>query len=272
MTPPELYADRRMWRRVYGHRPVVLPWQVRPYRREVVSPGVILYTADRAANTLIVGFCGRSIRLFLPVSLFLQALDHNRFDLLIASDARQLHFDRGIEGYAQSLPDLAMRLAEFAAGRGYDRVITYGISMGGLVALRVGELMRADRAIAAGGRFAWNIGRLQGGKANVQSFDLLCECRQPAKTEGYAIYSKDNPSDAASAGRLAAICPQYTIIPMPWAAHNFPYGIHKARRLDQYHRQIFDLGRKPDAAVLASLFVRRPRLDPRRTFYFMRPD
>ena len=50
MTPQELYRDKGLWRSVHGHRPIVLPWQVRPYRREVFSSGVTLYTADRSAR------------------------------------------------------------------------------------------------------------------------------------------------------------------------------------------------------------------------------
>ena len=270
MTPSELYRDRPLWRRIYGHRPLVLPWQVRPYRREIVASAVTLYTADRSAKTLIVGFCGRSARLFLPVAVFLQALDHERFDLLTASDVRHLQFDRGLEGYSSSLPDLARRLSDFASARGYSSIITYGISLSGLAALRIGQLMGADRAISAGGRFSWNLGRLLRNEACVQSFDLLCHCRQPMATESYALFSEGHPDDVASAGRLAATSPGCCMIPMPYADHNFPHGIQKARRLDAYHREIFDPSRKPDPSVLRCLLRKRARLDPRRTFYLMR--
>ena len=267
MTPTELYRDSGLWRRVHGHRPVVLPWQVRPYRREILSPGVTLYTAGCSARTLIVGFCGRGDRLFLPVGVILQTLNHERFDLLTAWDARQLHFDRGIEGYAGSLPELARRLSDFASGRGYGSVVTYGISQGGMAALRIGQLMGADRAIAAGGIFAWNVGRLLRNEAYIQAFDLLCHCRQARATESYAVFSEDNADDVESAERLAAICPECRLIPMPYGDHNFPYGIQKARRLDEYHREIFDVTRKPDPAMLRGLLRKRPKLDPRRTFY-----
>src|SRR5690349_988628 len=110
MTPPELYQDHRLWRRVYGHRPIVVPWQVRPYRREILSPDVMLYTAGHSARTLIVGFCGRDQRLFLPAGVILQSLDHECFDLVTVRDRRELHYDHGIEGYARSLPQLARRL------------------------------------------------------------------------------------------------------------------------------------------------------------------
>jgi len=244
-----------------------MPWQVRPYRREAVARLVTLYTADRSAETLIIGFCGRSARLFLPMAVFLQALDHRRYDLLVASDARHLHFDHGIEDYAGSLPELARRLSDFASARGYGSIITYGISMGGLAALRTGQLMRANRAIAAGGRFAWNIGRLLRQRAHPRAFDLLCECRQPTATESYALFSEGHSDDVESAARLAAIAPECHIVAMPCDDHNFPYAIHKARRLDDYHRQIFDLNRKPEAALLRSMPKKRSRLDPRRIFY-----
>lgn len=268
LTPQELYRDSSLWRDVYGRRPFVMPWQVRPYRKEVIAPGVDLYTADRSAPTLIAAFSGRTAQLFLPLALFLQTLDHRRYDVLIAYDARHLHFDRGIEGYADSLPDLARRLSNFAATRNYGSVITYGTSMGGMTALRMGQLMEADRAIAAGGRFAWNVGRLLRNKGHIQPFDLLCHCRQPGATESYAIFSEGDATDAESANRLAAIYPGCHMIALPCDDHNFPYVIKKARKLDEYHREIFDLDRKPDPAALRLLLQRRSKLDPRRTFYF----
>jgi hypothetical protein len=266
MTPPEL-REKGLWRQVHGHRPIALPWQVRPWRRELLSPGINLYTADRSAKTLIIGFCGRTERLFLPVGVILQALDCQRFDLVTAWDARLLHFDRGIEGYASSLPDLARRLSDFASDRGYGNIICYGVSMGGLPALRIGHLMRADRAVAAAGRFAWNVGRLLHKDMHVQAFDLLCRCLQPGATEAYALFSEDNAEDAEDAARLAALCPACPLIPVPYDDHNFPYGIQRARRLVEYHREIFDLNRKPDPTALRRLFKKRPKLDIRRTFY-----
>ena len=209
-------------------------------------------------------------RLFLPVGVILQSLDHRRFDLLTAWDVRQLHFNRGVEGYAGSLPELARCFSDFAFGRGYSSVVVYGISLGGLAALRIGQLMRADRAIAAGGRFAWNVGRLLRKEATIQAFDLLCHCRQPGATESYAIFSEDNVDDLENSERLATVCPDCRLIPMPYDDHNFPYGIQKARRLDEYHREIFHLSRKPDPAVLRNLLEKRSKLDPRRTFYIQR--
>lgn len=267
MAPPELYRDKGLWRRVYGLRPYVLPWQVRPYSREILSPGVTLYTAGRSARTLIVGLCGRDQRLFLPVGIILQNLDHERFDLITLWDRRELHFDHGIEGYARSLPDLAARLSDFAASRGYSSIVTYGTSMGGIPAMRIGQLMEADRAIAAGGRFAWNIGRLLRNEAYIQPFDPLCHCRRTGPTEHYAIFSEDNKEDVENAERLAATCPDCRLIPMPHQDHNFPHAIQKCRRLDEYHREIFDLRCRPDPTVLRRSLKKRSRLDPRRSVF-----
>ncbi|WP_367782905.1 hypothetical protein [Mesorhizobium marinum] len=250
-----------------GHRPLVLPWQVRPYRREILADGIALYSADRSPKSLVVGFCGRDHRLFLSVGMILQTLDHTRFDLMTVVDPAELHFDSGVEGYANSLVELAGRLSDVVAARGYSGVVTYGTSMGGLPALRVGLLMGADRAVAAGGRFAWNIGRLLRGEKHVGAFDLLCRCRKPGKTEIYAIFSEGHDGDVESAQRLAAIRPDSRLLPLPCLDHNFVYEIQKARRLDEYHREIFDLRRKPDPAVLRRSLTKRSRLDPRRTFY-----
>jgi hypothetical protein len=139
--------------------------------------------------------------------------------------------------------------------------------MGGLTALRMGPLIGADRAIAAGPRFVWNIGRLLRDQPDIQAFDLLCQCRQPIATESYAVYSEGDPDDADSAARLAALFPGCTMIPLPSDEHNFAYVIKYTRKLDEYHRQIFDLDRKPDPAAMKLLLTRRSKLDPRRTFY-----
>lgn len=267
MAPPELYRDKSLWRRVCGLRPYVLPWQVRPYRREILLPGVNLYTAGLSARTLIVGLCGRDQRLFLPVGIILQNLDHRRFDLVTLWDRRELHFDHGIEGYARSLPELAARLSDFAASRGYGGIVTYGASMGAIPAMRIGELMKADRAVAAGGRFAWHIGRLLRNQASIQPFDPLCHCREPGPTEHYVIFSEDNAEDVQNAERLAAMRPDCRLIPMPHREHNFPYAVQKCRRLDEYQREIFDLRRRPDPAVLRRSLMKRSRLDPRRNIF-----
>ncbi|MEQ1943059.1 hypothetical protein ABMA32_11650 [Mesorhizobium sp. VNQ89] len=268
MTPQELYRDRKVWSHSFGHRPLVMPWQVKPYRRETLSANVNFYTADREAKTLIIGFCGRGNRLFLPVGAILQTLDYKRLDLLTVWDPRNVQYDQGVQGYALSLPQLADRLSTFAEAKQYSRVVTYGISNGGLVGLRMGQLMKADRAISAGGRFSWNIGRMLQGRPYAQSFDLLCHCRQDSTVESYALFSESDADDAEDARRLEAVFPACTIVPIQSDEHNFPQEMHKARRLDEYHRQLFDLDRKPDAEVLKGLVRKRSRFDPRRTFYF----
>jgi pimeloyl-ACP methyl ester carboxylesterase len=255
MTPIELYANQSLWRRTYGRNRFTMPWQVKRYERTRLADGVTLYSANLGARTLIIGFCGRSARLFLPVAVFLQNLDEKAYDLLIASDVRHLHFDKGIPGFAETLPALADRLKRFADERGYSSTITYGISMGGLVALRVGEMIDGDRAISAGGRFAWHVGRLLRQEGHIGAFDTICACSVPSGRRHYAIYSENNAEDSENAARLAAIRPQWTAIPMPSDDHNFPHVIHKARKLDEYHAQIFDLSRAPDPEALRTLLA-----------------
>ena len=102
------------------------------YRRHSLSKGVTFYTADRGACALIVGFCGRRRRLMLPISFFLQLMRDDKHDVLVLSDEHRRHFDGGVEGYSSSLLDTLKRIQAFAEAKRYEKVITYGTSMGRL--------------------------------------------------------------------------------------------------------------------------------------------
>ena len=67
-------------------------------------------------------------------------------DVIWLQDPRQLHYTRGYKWSGQVFRD------HFAAARRYRQIVTFGVSLGGLPALRAGRLLKATRAISAGGR------------------------------------------------------------------------------------------------------------------------
>ena len=144
--------------------------QVRPYRKEVTARCNALHRRPLRTNAGR-GFLRPRCRLFLPLATFLQALDHRHYDVLIVSDRAASSF----RPWHRRLRQFASRPRPASVGfrrpaETIDSVITYGTSMGGMPALRMGQLMEADRAIAAGGRFAWNVGRLLHSEAHDPGF------------------------------------------------------------------------------------------------------
>jgi hypothetical protein len=87
----------------------------------------------------------------------------------------------------------------------------------------------------------------------INAFDLICDCRVPFRTPCYALFSDGNSDDVAAAAKLAVVMPQSRLTSLPSASHNFPYKIFRKGRLEEYHREIFGLGRDPDLKRLAAL-------------------
>lgn len=254
MTPLEAAADPRIWREMFGTDRVPPEREVRRFRRiEILDPDVRLYSAGAGASTLIVGFCGKRSRLMMPIAITLQHLDDRRYDLLTMCDRRNLHFDAGVAGFAESLPELARRLSAIIEKRGYSSVITYGTSMGGLPALRLGRLLEADRAVSAGGRFVWHISRLVELKPTIGAFDLICDCRAPSRTRCYALFSDGSEEDVEGAAKVAAIMPQIELAAFSCARHNFAFELFRKGMLAQYHGEVFGLEHEPDLERLAAI-------------------
>jgi hypothetical protein len=147
-----------------------------PYTFELVAPGVKLYRGAPAPDgrALVVVLSGRHPRPMMAISLFIQHLPAQLFDVLLMFDETNSHYIDGVAGYADSLLALTQRVhAEFGAG--YRRIYHYGVSSGGLPALRMGLMAPAHRSIAIGGLFQWPINRIQSGMV-VDAFDPICAC------------------------------------------------------------------------------------------------
>lgn len=253
MTPLEAAANPQVWREMFRTQRLPPKRKIKRFKRSTLHANVALYSADAGAKTLIVGFCGKRMRLMMPIATMLQFLDDRQYDVLVLSDPLKLYFDAGIGGYAGSLPELAKRISAIARQRGYSSLITYGTSMGGFPALRMGGLLGADRAISAGGGPVWHVSRLARKEPTIKAFDLICDCRMPLGTPCYALFSDGNPDDVAAAAKLAVVMPQSRLASLASASHNFSYTIFRKGRLEEYHQEIFGLGRDPDLERLAAL-------------------
>jgi len=223
------------------------------YRRNEISTGVNFYSAGTGAKTLVVGFGTAKGRLAMPVFMVLEALDDRRYDLLLLSDLSNCHFDHGIDGYALTLPDLMRRVGDFAGGRGYGSIITFGTSMGGFPALRGGDLLGADRSISVGGRFPWHPVRLEKGRQRVQAFDALCDCRNPYRSPFYLLHSRNHREDQLHAEMMKKIAPASRVIVFPGEGHAVQNRIRQKGRLDAFFLEMLDLNKEPDQDKLVAM-------------------
>src|SRR5690606_19434935 len=118
------------------------------FSRKRISRSACFYTANRGARTLLVALCGNRRRPGVPTSFFLQMLNEDLYDVLLLSDDGRLHYDKGVKGFSRSLLDTARQIRTLADHRGHEKIITFGTSMGGPPALRIGLLLQAERAIS----------------------------------------------------------------------------------------------------------------------------
>jgi len=253
MTPLEAAADPDLWRQVFESRPMPPKAAIKRFERTELSPNVTLYSSKMGARTLIVGFCGKKLRLLMPLPMMLQFTDDSQCDVLILSDPLRLHFDRGIGDFADTMPGLARRIDRIASQGHYAAVITYGTSMGGFPALRMGGLLGADRAISVGGRPPDHIRRLTAGSPTINAFDLICNCRMPFATPCYVLFSAGKEQDVRAASALAAIMPDSRLGGVPCEGHNFPIRIFSKGNLGEYFSRLFDLRSELDLDRISQL-------------------
>ena len=165
------------------------------YVRETWSEDATYYTSRNGADRLIVIFSAPRPDGH-PISYVLQTLRDDANDIIWLQDPRQLHYTRRYKWSGQFFRD------HFAAARRYQQIVTFGVSLGGLPALRAGRLLKATRAISVGGRFPWHPGRLVREERSVQAFDPLCACASPSLTELVVVYSQRNEADRFNAALI----------------------------------------------------------------------
>ena len=176
-----------------------------PYRQYNLREGVSFYSdpsvsPDRKCLLFIFGAAaGRPMTSRVS---FVQCLPASRYDICFFWDTQKVSFERGIAGYAEDLPELAKKATLELKAHRYRRLATFGVSLGGLAALRFGIMVGAERAVCVGGRFNWHVGRLVKNRTTVPAFDLLCDCCPSGKTRLIYFHGEFNVLDAQHLARL----------------------------------------------------------------------
>jgi hypothetical protein len=123
------------------------------WRRRSLAKCVRLYTgpgADVAEKTLIVGFAGKALRLMLPMWTFLAHLDSRKYDLLFLWDPTRGHYRNGTPDLGDNFKDLVTSLGKVVSDLGHGKVISFGVSAGGLPAICAGIANRWDSIVTVG--------------------------------------------------------------------------------------------------------------------------
>jgi hypothetical protein len=211
--------------------------------RQPLAPHIDLYRdpfVPSERKQLIFAFCGAANRLMMPISCVLQYLPANACDLVLLRDPAKLHYIYGIPPFADSLAALALRLASDFAAEPYRRIVCYGTSMGGFVALQSGLIMRADAGISIGGRFAWHPPRLlREPTQTVPGFDPLCVCNAATAT-GLVCYHSSNAVDVEDATLLARIVPVQRIAMHETSEHNVILALCDKGQLKEFYDDVFE--------------------------------
>ena len=189
------------------------------YVREDWSEDASYYTSRKSAKGLIVVFSGRTMRVGVPISYFLQMLRDDVFDVVFLRDPRQLHYTHGVRGLGGFLESMR-HIRKFADANGFEQVLTFGNSGGGFPALRAGRLLGARRAISVGGRYPWHPGRLIRGETPVLAFDMLCACASPSPTELVAVYGRGHEIDTHANALLRKTFPECIEVPIDIKEHD----------------------------------------------------
>ena len=215
-----------------GQKPVA-------YVRETWGEDATYFTSRSSAGRLIVIFSAPRPRRGIPISYVLQTLRDEANDIIWLQDPRRLHYTRGISGFG-SLLEIVQRIEHFAAAKHYQQIITFGVSLGGLPALRAGRLLKATRAISVGGRYPWHPGRLARGEWSVQAFDPLCPCASPSPTELVVVYSQRNEEDESAYNLVRRTFPECIAAPVDTEKHNLIGYFYKANLLPLFLACLFD--------------------------------
>ena len=213
-----------------------------PYvRRDLAADAALFSTPSPAPRdkSLIVALCGRSYRLMVPWSLFLQFLPASRFDVVILADRSNNDYFTGVGDYATDLWSLVKRtLSDVGASR-YRRLYCYGASVGGLAALRFGVLAGAHRSISVGGTLTWPIYRLQSGQS-LPAYEPICACSSEHRGHVVCVHASDARHDRAAAMHVQQILKVSRIPINGIKRHNIVYMIYRAGGLPVFNAELFD--------------------------------
>lgn len=162
-TPEELLALRseqsrlpgpaRQWIREISVKMLGRDTIAQPFRRSVISEGITLFSdqrGDKREKALLLVFCGKIPRPFMPTAMFLQALPAQKCDVALLSDRGA--FLNGMFGYAADMVELATKLRRDLNLSAYASFSCAGISAASAGAVATGLMVGARNATSLGGR------------------------------------------------------------------------------------------------------------------------
>jgi len=126
----------------------------RPFVRQGIGRNFFLYRApqsDPATRGLLIAITGNAQRLLLPVSMFLQAVDPAKWDVLVVIKKKGTTYLEGIDDVAPDFPGVVEYIRSTFHPAAYRRTVTFGVSNGGFPAAWAALLMNAERGICVCG-------------------------------------------------------------------------------------------------------------------------
>jgi len=212
------------------------------YQRRVISPSALLFSDPSLPSkdkTLVLAFAGRQQRLMIPNVLFLQGLPAEHYDIVLLSDTSQHHFKKGCPGYADSFMGLIEALERDVPRANYRRSVAFGVSMGGLPAIRYALVTGVERAICVGARASWDIYRLLIGDAPTHFYDPICACSKPDHRGLVFVYGADNEMDRDQALDYSKLPGAQRVEVPEVSSHNILATMLESRTLGLFRDQLF---------------------------------
>lgn len=184
------------------------------FSRYVLTEGIRIFAGSRdpRGRVLIVAFPGNGGRLMMPLPIILQHLSPQRVDVVMVPDWRKANYRRGIPPLGDALEDALPKLTKHLP-KGYDRVVTFGTSSGGIPSLLAAPIVEADTVLAVG---AGNLDDERWDKGSGMTKRQLMEAAAPGLV-GRRItlaYGAQSPDDEISADVTSALVPHARKLPV----------------------------------------------------------
>jgi hypothetical protein len=126
----------------------------RSFLRHPIGRNFFLYEppqSDPSDRGLLIAITGNARRLLLPVSMFLQAVDPARWDVLVVVKEKGASYLDGLDGVAPDFPGVVRHIETTFTPSAYRRTVTFGVSNGGFPSAWAALLMGAERGICVCG-------------------------------------------------------------------------------------------------------------------------
>ncbi|MBP8139159.1 MAG: hypothetical protein KAX82_00200 [Burkholderiales bacterium] len=222
-----------------------------PYERRMINKSAAVFAApgteaERSGRTVVVAFTGTAHRLMMPIALFLQQCPADRYEFLILRDFRRSRYLRGIEGLGSDFPETLERIRTLIPAPNDGRVVSLGISAGGLAAIWAAIELGLPRAVSVCGVTPDEIGgRVQTQGMSAPGFDEAIRRNAGRLPEVLLVAGEQNDRDnrraLSMAGRLRA-----TLIGVPnCAIHNVLHALWSRGELRPFLARLLEPGVVP---------------------------